>query len=149
MARTAAKIRTIAMTALQETLRRKVLYLVAILVVLAISVVGSGMVILQMAMQAGEMETASSVSAGFVQMVLGMWRFGGIFLGIFLGAVGISSEVTAKTIVNVLSRPVERGAYLTGRWLGTVAFLGAFPVNDGRGRHSDRPRAQRGRRRRL
>jgi ABC-type transport system involved in multi-copper enzyme maturation permease subunit len=126
VAKAAAKIQAIAVVALQETLRRKVLYIVAVLVVLAVVFVGSGMVMLRMATQAGETETAESITTGFVQVVLGMWSFGGLFLGIFLGAVGISSEVSARTIVNVFSRPVERATYLTGRWLGIVLFLGAF-----------------------
>jgi ABC-type transport system involved in multi-copper enzyme maturation permease subunit len=57
-----------------------------------------------------------------------MWTAGTLFLAVFLGAVGVSSEINGKTIVNVLSRPVERASYLIGRWLGTVVFLLAFQI---------------------
>lgn len=42
--------------------------------------------------------------------------------------MGLSSETSARTIVNVLSRPVERWTYLTGRWLGILGFLWMFQV---------------------
>jgi len=128
MARTSTKILAIARIALQETLRRKVLYIIGILFLLALFIVGSGMVVLQMATQAGELQAASSMKTQFVQVILGMWGVGALFLAVFLGAVGISSEINGKTIVNVLSRPVERTAYLTGRWLGTSIFLLGFQI---------------------
>jgi len=128
MAKTTAKIRAITRIALQETLRRKVLYIVAVLVVLAMFTVGSGMFFLDLAKQAGETQTISSITSQFVEVVFGMWTAGTLFLAVFLGAVGVSSEINGKTIVNVLSRPVERRAYLMGRWFGTVIFLFAFQI---------------------
>jgi ABC-type transport system involved in multi-copper enzyme maturation permease subunit len=105
-----------------------VLYVVAVLIILLVSAIGSGMVFLRMATEAGEFETASSISASFVRNTLGMWSSGGMFLALFLGAIGISSEIHAKTIVHVLSRPVERSAYLAGRWLGILSFLTVFQL---------------------
>jgi ABC-type transport system involved in multi-copper enzyme maturation permease subunit len=40
-------------------------------------------------------------------MILGIWGSAAIFLALFLGAIGVSSEIGAKTIVHVMSRPVE------------------------------------------
>jgi ABC-type transport system involved in multi-copper enzyme maturation permease subunit len=116
----------IAGTSVQETVRRRVLYVVIFLIVLLAALVASGMAVLRMAIQSGESEAAASITSGFVQMTLGLWGFATLCLSIFLGAVGISSEVSARTIVNVLARPVERSTYLAGRWLGTVAFLSLF-----------------------
>jgi hypothetical protein len=45
------------------------------------------MVVLQMATQAGELQAASSMKTQFVQVILGMWGVGALFLAVFLGAV--------------------------------------------------------------
>ena len=54
MARSLVQVRAIAVTAFQETLRRKVFYLVAILAIFIIAMVSSGRVLLQMATEAGD-----------------------------------------------------------------------------------------------
>lgn len=124
MARTVAKIRALTLNTLQEIVRKRVLHVAAILLVLIFALIFSQLKFLQMATDAGESTTR--MTADFVRQALGVWDFTAGALALFLGAVGISSEVTAKTIVHVLSRPVERATYLTGRWLGTLVFLWAF-----------------------
>jgi ABC-type transport system involved in multi-copper enzyme maturation permease subunit len=128
MAREGLKLRAIALTTLQETLRRRVFYVVLILVVLIGMVTASSMAVLQMARQAGEAGFAETIHGQLVSTMLGLWSQASVFLALFLGAVGFSSEVTAKTIVNVLSRPVDRTSYLAGRFIGTLAFLWAFQL---------------------
>jgi ABC-type transport system involved in multi-copper enzyme maturation permease subunit len=118
----------VALTSLQETLRRKVLWIVFVLVVLIGMIVSSTTVIMKMATESGESAMSDSIRSSLVASTLGLWTAAGTFLAVFLGAVGLSSEVTARTIVTVLSRPIERWAYLTGRWLGVVAFLWAFQL---------------------
>lgn len=117
---------TIAGTSLQETIRRRILYVVLFLVITLAALIGSGMAVMRMAIQSGETETVASMTSGFVQMTLSLWGVAAAGLGVFLGAVGISSEVSARTIVNVLARPVERSTYLAGRWLGILIFLFLF-----------------------
>jgi ABC-type transport system involved in multi-copper enzyme maturation permease subunit len=126
VARSGAKLRAIATTALQETLRRKVLYVVLVLVLLIGLIVGSSTVLLQMAAESGEAGVAESVRSSVVASALGIWSTASSFLAVFLGAIALSTEVTGKTIVNVLSRPVDRAVYLTGRWIGVLAFLWMF-----------------------
>ena len=127
MAKAVLKIRGIALTMLQETLRRRVLYVVAFMMLITLVIIISGQVALRMATESGETSIATGIREGFVRNVLGIWSStAAVVLAIFLGAVGVSSEVTAKTIVNVLSRPVDRATYLMGRWIGTLAFLWAF-----------------------
>jgi ABC-type transport system involved in multi-copper enzyme maturation permease subunit len=128
VARGVVQVRAIAVTAFQETLRRKVFYLVAVLAIFIIAVLSSGRVLLQMATEAGEMGAAASMRSQMVQSILGIWQFAAIVLALFLGAVGVSSEITAKTIVNVLSRPVGRAVYLGGRWAGVLTFLWLFQL---------------------
>jgi ABC-type transport system involved in multi-copper enzyme maturation permease subunit len=54
------------------------------------------------------------------------WQVAVGALALYLGAIGLSSEVAGKTLVHVLSRPVDAATYLTGRWLGTLGFLWSF-----------------------
>ncbi len=58
--------------------------------------------------------------------MIGIWGFAAFFLALFLGAIGISAEISSKTIVHILSRPIERWVYLLGRWIGLLVFLWAF-----------------------
>jgi hypothetical protein len=118
----------IAVTALQEVLRRRVLYIVLVLLALVGLMTVSGSLFLSLASESGETEIAARISASVVSQALGLWSFATTFLAVFFGAIGFSSEVTARTIVSVLARPVDRAAYLTGRWLGMLVFLLAFQL---------------------
>ncbi|HET9217426.1 MAG TPA: ABC transporter permease subunit [Terriglobia bacterium] len=57
-----------------------------------------------------------------VSGALDTWSTLCIALAIFMGASAIGSEVTAKTIVSVFSRPVRRWEFLLGKWIGIQAF---------------------------
>ena len=120
------KLRAIVWTSFQETLHRRVLYLVLILAIIVIAAMSSEMLYVRMAKQAGEAEAVSRMGRDFFQRLLGIWDFAAFFLALFLGAVAISSELKSKTIVTVLSRPVPRWTYLLGRWFGVLLFLWAF-----------------------
>lgn len=121
-----AKLFTIALTAFQETFRRRVFYIVLLLAILVAIAISSEFFYVQMARDAGETETVLRAGRAFTQMVIGIWNFAAFFLALFLGAIGLSSEISNKTIVHVLSRPVPRWIYLLGRWLGLLVFLWLF-----------------------
>jgi Cu-processing system permease protein len=121
-----AKLRAIVWTSFQETLHRRVLYLVLILALLVIAMLSGQMVYARLATEAGETEAVARMARDLFQQILGTWDFAAFFLALFLGAVAISSELKSKTIVTVLSRPVTRSTYLLGRWLGVLLFLWAF-----------------------
>lgn len=120
------KLRAIVWTSFQETLHRRVLYLVLILALIVIAMMSSQLVYARLAQDAGETEAVTSMARGLFQQILSVWDFAAFFLALFLGAVAISSELKSRTIVTVLSRPVTRSAYLLGRWLGVLLFLWAF-----------------------
>jgi ABC-type transport system involved in multi-copper enzyme maturation permease subunit len=128
VSRGSSQIWAIAATAAQEVLRRKVLYVVVFLLVIVGVFSLAGMAVLQMAAESGEAGIATSIRTNLVSGTLGMWISAAKFLAVFLGAIALSSEVTSKTIVNVLARPIDRAAYLTGRWLGLLIFLVLFQV---------------------
>jgi ABC-type transport system involved in multi-copper enzyme maturation permease subunit len=121
-----ARIWAIARTSWQETIRRQVFYIVLLIVVLVCAAIAAQQAFLRLAMAAGEQATVAEMRASFIQETLGIWALAARFLAVFLGAVGLSSEIGKKTIVHVLSRPVDRSAYLAGRWCGVIMFLWAF-----------------------
>jgi len=120
------KLRVITVNALQETLHRRVLYIVLFLAIVVVGIIASESAFLRMATVSGEKEMAASMAAQTVRQVLGIWRSAAFFLALFLGAIGISGEISSRTIVHILSRPVERWVYLLGRWLGLLIFLWGF-----------------------
>jgi ABC-type transport system involved in multi-copper enzyme maturation permease subunit len=122
------KLRAIILTSFQETLHRRVLYLVLILALLIIAAIASEMIYVRMAVQAGEAEAVAKMARDLFHQILGIWDSAAFFLALFLGAVAISSELKSKTIVTVLARPVARWTYLVGRWLGVLLFLWGFLV---------------------
>lgn len=120
------KLLLITLNAFQETLRRRVFYVVLLVSLIVVLGISSEMYYLRMARQAGETQVLAAVGVRIMEQILGIWDFAALFLALFLGAIGVSSEINAKTIVHVLSRPVERWVYLLGRWLGVLIFLWAF-----------------------
>ncbi len=121
-----AKIWLIALTAWQETIRRQVFYIVLLIIVLVGAGIAAEQAALRMAAAAGETGAIADMHASFVKNTLMEWNVAAIFLALFLGSVGLSSEIGKKTIVHVLTRPVSRSAYLVGRWSGVILFLWAF-----------------------
>ena len=120
------KLRASVFTSFQETLHRRVLYLVLILALIVIAMMSSQMVYARLAQDAGETETVTNLARSLFEQILNTWDFAAFFLALFLGAVAISSELKSRTIVTVLSRPVARWSYLLGRWFGVLLFLWAF-----------------------
>lgn len=120
------KLLLITLNAFQETLRRRVFYVVLLLTLIIVIGISSEMFYVRMARQAGETLVLASMGARLMQQILGIWEVAALFLALFLGAIGVSSEIGSRTIVHVMSRPVERWVYLLGRWLGLLMFLWAF-----------------------
>jgi len=53
-------------------------------------------------------------------------------VAIMLGATSLYRELELKTIFPILARPIARGEYLVGKFLGTLLTLGAFvAINSG------------------
>jgi ABC-type transport system involved in multi-copper enzyme maturation permease subunit len=120
------KLIVITWTAFQETLRRRVFYIVALLALLVIIAISSEMFFMRMARKAGETVVVFDVGRQMVEGIFGIWDFAALFLALFLGAIAVSSEISAKTIMHVMSHPVQRWVYLLSRWIGVLLFLFAF-----------------------
>lgn len=62
--------------------------------------------------------------SGAVAGSLDVWAFICLGATIFLAGASMANEMTRKTIVTVMARPVRRWELLVGKWLGVVAFGG-------------------------
>jgi len=60
--------------------------------------------------------------SGAVAGSLEVWAFLCLAAAIFLGAGSVATELTTRTIVTVMARPVHRWELLVGKWLGVSAF---------------------------
>lgn len=129
MADAGRKVRVIALTSLQETLRRRVLWALVLLVVIIGVIMAESMSFLTMADESGETGMADSLRANMMATAFDIWTTSAKLLAVFLSAIALSSETTSRTIVTVLSRPIDRTAYLAGRWMGVLAFLWAFQLS--------------------
>lgn len=50
----------------------------------------------------------------------------GVIVAVVLGATSLYRELELKTIFPILARPIRRGEYLVGKYLGTVLTLAVF-----------------------
>ncbi len=117
------EIRIIAANTFREILRRKVIYVLVFLGVLMMSIWLGQMTFMNMAADAGEPELLLQMKTSQTRAFFGMWGACTAFLGLFLGAVALATEIRNQTIVPVLVRPIPRWAYLVGKWLGTQLFV--------------------------
>lgn len=57
-------------------------------------------------------------SSGF--FIVGLW---GVLASVYLGATVVNKEIQDKTIYLFLVRPMSRGTYLVGKWVGILGTL--------------------------
>ena len=116
-------IRVIAGNAFREVLHERIIYSVFIITLVLATLVSSPLTLLKMASEAGDLEIVAQLSGKLMTIVLGVWSYAAMVLGAILGAAVVPNELKSKTIVTVLSRPVSRGEFLLGKWLGVATFV--------------------------
>lgn len=74
--------------------------------------------------------TVVSMVASTLLTVFGLYSvyFLAGLLAVLLAAGAVSGEIDAGTLQAVLARPVSRGQYVLGRWLGLVVLVAAYVV---------------------
>ncbi len=107
-----ARIGQVAVHTLKETVRDRV-FLVSLL--FAVLLIASSVVVSPLA--AGEQDRVIK------NMGLASISAIGLFLAIFVGASLVHREVERRTIYTLLSRPVSRGEYVIGKYVGIVLTL--------------------------
>lgn len=100
---------SLAINTFRESIRRKVL--LALLVFAAVAL-AAGLIYSSRSQQA---EVRALIDSSVSSI-----RFIGMLMAIFLGATSIPTEVERRTILTILAKPVTRGQFLLGKYLGTL-----------------------------
>lgn len=116
---------TIAVNTVRESVRNKVLYA---LLFFSIVMIGAGVII----------GSLSYVESGRILQDVGLAsvRLFGVAIAIFVGIGLIHKEVDRRTVYTILSKPLSRGAFLLGKfvgltltiWMQMIIMLSAFGV---------------------
>ncbi|MCW5958713.1 MAG: ABC transporter permease subunit [Pyrinomonadaceae bacterium] len=106
------KIKTIALNAFREAVRDRILYNLVIFVLL----------ITAAAIFLGDL-TAGQEARTIVNLGLGAILVFGTFISIFVGVSLVSKEIEKKTVYAIFSKPIGRGEFITGKYLGLCLTL--------------------------
>ncbi len=118
----------IARLTIGEAARRRILWVLVVLAVIAVSLVGWGVSRLVEAARASgtpELEIRLIVSQILIFIA---FQFGFVqaMTAAFLGSPAIASDLESGIALAVLARPIRRSSYLLGRWLGLAIVLIAY-----------------------
>jgi ABC-type transport system involved in multi-copper enzyme maturation permease subunit len=126
---TARTVLTVAGLTLREASRRRVLLALTGLTVLLIALSGWGFS--RLAAESGGTLTSGEARLT-ASIVLNLVMFGFSLIAAlgtaFLAGPTLSGETESGIALAMLARPVRRGAFLLGKWLGLVAFGSGFVV---------------------
>jgi len=116
-----SRVLTIARNAFREAVRDRVLYNLVLFVLLLIAA----------AIFLGEL-SASQESKIIVDMGLSATLLFGAFIAVFIGVALVYKEIERRTVYVIFAKPVRRGEFLVGKYLGlcltlavNVAVMGA------------------------
>lgn len=103
---------TLAGNTVRELIRSKLLYN---LVIFAAGLIGSSLFVAQL--------TIGQWDRVILDMGLAAIQLGGLLIAILIGVGLVAGEIERKTIFPTLAKPVSRGVFLLGRYLGLVFIL--------------------------
>jgi ABC-type transport system involved in multi-copper enzyme maturation permease subunit len=106
------RVLTIARNAFREAVRDRVLYNLVVFVLL----LTAGAIFL------GELSAAQEAKI-IVDMGLSAMLVFGVFIAIFVGVGLVYKEIERRTVYAIFSKPVTRGEFLVGKYLGLCATL--------------------------
>lgn len=109
-----SRVLTIARNAFREAVRDRILYNLIVFVLL----------ITVSAIFLGEL-TAGQEARVIVNLGLSATLVFGAFISIFVGVSLVWKEIEKKTVYSIFSKPVGRGEFIVGKYLGLCATLGA------------------------
>lgn len=110
-----ARVAIVALNTYREAVRARVLHG---LFALALATGGYALVVGAF-VQRAELRTVSDLASASISLY-------GVIIAIVLGATSLYRELELKTLFPILARPVRRGEYLVGKYLGTVLTLVVF-----------------------
>ena len=124
---------TIAKLTIGEAARRRVLWVLAALAVVAVGLTAWGVATLVEGARddgVGELEIKFVVSQILIFIAF-MFGFVLVMTAAFFGSPAIATELESGVAQAMLARPLRRSSYLLGRWLGLALVLVAYAVVSG------------------
>lgn len=123
----------IARLTVQELVRRRVVWVLAILTLVSVGLVGLGLdrlVALSREGGAGELEVRIGVSQILI-LIAFMFSFVLAMTAAFVGAPAVGGDLESGVAYALLARPLRRADILLGRWLGSALVVVAYAVASG------------------
>ncbi|HEX7950209.1 MAG TPA: ABC transporter permease [Candidatus Limnocylindrales bacterium] len=123
----------IARLTVRELVRRNVVWVLALLTILSVTLVAWGLdrlVSLARADGTNELEIRVGVSQVLI-MIAFMFSFVLAMTAAFVGAPAIGGELESGVALAILARPLRRAEVLLGRWLGSALVVVAYTVASG------------------
>ncbi len=123
----------IARLTVRELVRRRVVWVLAALTILSVTLVAFGLdrlVTLARVDGTNELEIRIGVSQVLI-MIAFMFSFVLAMTAAFVGAPAIGGELESGVALAILARPLRRAEVLLGRWLGSAIIVVAYTVASG------------------
>lgn len=119
---------TIARLTIGEAARRRVLWVLVILALIAVALVGWGVSqLVRLAREGGTPEVQIQIAVSQILIFIAyMFGFIQAMTAAFLGSPAIASDLESGVALAILARPIRRSTYLLGRWLGLAIVLVAY-----------------------
>jgi len=124
---------TIALLTVRELVRRRIVWLLAVLTLVSVALVGFGVErLVSLARADGVEELAIRVGVSQVLILIAfMFSFILAMTAAFLGAPAIGGDIESGVALALLARPLRRTELLLGRWLGLAVVVVAYTVASG------------------
>ncbi len=119
---------TIARLTIGEAARRRVLWVLVLLAVLAVALTGWGIDrLVSIARASGTAEVTIQLGVSQILIFIAFqFSFVLAMTAAFLGAPAIAADLESGIALALLARPIRRSSYLLGRWLGLGIVLSVY-----------------------
>ena len=119
---------TIARLTIGEAARRRILWVLVALAVLAVALTGWGIDrLVSLARTSGTAELTIQLGVSQILIFIAFqFSFVLAMTAAFLGAPAIANDIESGIALALLARPIRRSSYLLGRWLGLAVVLVAY-----------------------
>ena len=118
----------IARLTIGEAARRRILWVLVLLAVLAVALTGWGIDrLVSIARASGTEELTIQLGVSQILIFIAFqFSFVLAMTAAFLGAPAIANDIESGIALALLARPIRRSSYLLGRWLGLAVVLVAY-----------------------
>jgi ABC-type transport system involved in multi-copper enzyme maturation permease subunit len=123
----------IARLTVQELVRRRVVWVLAILTLISVALVAWGLDrLVSLARDGGTQELQIRIGVSQVLILIAfMFSFVLAMTAAFIGAPAVGGDLESGVAYAILARPLRRADLLLGRWLGSAVVVVAYAVASG------------------